>query len=63
MQFLEIINNFFLVQLIIKSKGTEAVMFFNYLTALFSSLGGNIIKLFIFDYLQVLSDVNKNIRY
>ena len=44
------------------SKGTGAVMSISYLTALSSSLGGNIIKLFKFDYLQILSALDLDIQ-
>ncbi len=49
--FKNLTNNFIWFILFIGGKGTEAVMYIIYFTALFSSLGGNIIKLFKFDYL------------
>jgi hypothetical protein len=63
MQFWELIYFKFWVLIFIKSKGIGAVMTIIYLTTLSSSLGGNIIKLFKFDYLQILSDLDLDIQF
>jgi hypothetical protein len=48
---------------LIKGKGRGAAMYIIYLTVLFSSFGGNIIKLFKFDYLQILSYLDEDIYF